>query len=259
MHLLDLPSSDLPGDWPSASAVLKLVELITANQSTYSALPGELDPLDCSLVARSSKGRRHGSVRASIARSHHKLEEASRLVQARYSWRGYLTPGDDAPAGFEGRCAVTLIAETGGATVGTVTIGLDGPHGLLADQSYAEEVSALRARGRRVCELGRLALAEQADTKTVLSILFSLAYGVGKALQDVTDVFIEVNPRHVAFYRRVFGFVTDAGERFCERVQAPAVLLRTSVEQLEMRLRSYCSTSAGAATAKPALQEALAS
>jgi hypothetical protein len=112
---------------------------------------------------------------------------------------------------------------------------------LLADQSYAEEVSALRAQGRRVCELGRLALAEQADTKTVLSILFSLAYGVGKALQDVTDVFIEVNPRHVAFYRRVFGFVIDAGERFCERVQAPAVLLRTSVGQLEARLRAYCA------------------
>ena len=253
MNLLDLPSSDPPGDWPSASAVLALVELITANQSAYSALPGQLDPLDCSLVAKSSKGRRQGSVRASIARSRHKLEEATRLVQARYSWRGYLTPGDDVPAGCEGRCAVTLIAETGGATVGTVTIGLDGPHGLLADQSYAEEVSALRAQGRRVCELGRLALAEQADTKTVLSILFSLAYGVGKAVQDVTDVFIEVNPRHVAFYRRVFGFVIDAGERFCERVQAPAVLLRTSVEQLEARLRAYCTATA----AQPALQKAL--
>jgi hypothetical protein len=180
-------------------------------------------------------------VRASIARSRHKLDEATRLVQARYTWRGYLMTGDDVSPGCDDSCALTLIAEAGGATVGTMTVGLDGPRGLLADESYPEQVSAARSQGGRVCELRRLALAEHVDTRTVLSTLFGLAYGVAKTLQDVTDVFIEVNPRHVAFYRRVLGFAVAAGERVCERVHAPAVLLRTSVEELEARLRAYCN------------------
>jgi len=47
--------------------------------------------------------------------------------------------------------------------------------------------------------------------------------------------FIEVNPRHVRFYSKLLGFVATAGERFCERVQAPSVLLRLELkEQLQM-------------------------
>ncbi len=116
----------------------------------------------------------------------------------------------------------------------------------------------MRAQGGRGCELGRLALAEEADTRTVLSTLFGLAYGVAKAIQDVTDVFIEVNPRHVGFYRRVFGFAVDAGERLCERVQAPAVLLRSSVADLETRLRGYCTAAANDATSFGKRQRAVA-
>ena len=217
-----------------------LIELVTGRECAYAALAGELDAMDCVLLATKRTDSAHEFVRASVARSRYELQEAARLVEARYSWRGYLASN----VGHNDRCSVTLIAESRGATVGTMTVGLDGPGGLLADQDYAEQVAAVRSKGRRVCELSRLALAEEADTRTVLSTLFSLAYGVAKALQDVTDVFIEVNPRHVSFYRRVFGFVVDAGERVCERVQAPAVLLRSSVDDLEARLRLYCNSTA---------------
>jgi hypothetical protein len=54
----------------------------------------------------------------------------------------------------------------------------------------------------------------------------------------VTDAFIEVNPRHVAFYRALFGFMVVAGGRMCQRVMAPAVLLRLEVERLEARMGS---------------------
>src|SRR6185295_11780132 len=111
---------------------------------------------------------------------------------------------------FDARFGFTLIAESAGATVGTMSVGLDGPGGLSVDESYLEALSAARAEGRRLCELTRLALAERADTRTVLSTLFAFAYSVAMTLQDVTDVFIEVNPRHVGFYRRVLGFVVAA-------------------------------------------------
>ena len=244
MNLLDLPPAVAPRDPLSRQKLLALIERITNQDGTFTALAGEVDILDCSLVAAKRSSHSREAVRASIARSKQKLDEATRLIHARYAWRGYATSASDAFPACEDRCTLTLIAESNSAIVGTMTMGLDGPRGLFADESYSEEVSAVRSQGRRVCELGRLALAEQADTRTVLSTLFGLAYGVGKALQGVTDVFIEVNPRHVGFYRRVFGFGVDAGERFCERVQAPAVLLRTSVDELEARLRAYCSLGA---------------
>jgi hypothetical protein len=187
---------------------------------------------------------RHGEepIRASVALARRMLEAASQLVAERYAWRGYMDPVN---ALSEDDRAITLIAQAGGATVvGTLTVRLDGPRGLRVDENYPEEVSALRAEGRKVCEFTQLALAAEADTKAVLSTLFGLAYCLGKTLQEVTDVLIEVNPRHVQFYRRLLGFVVAAGERLCERVQAPAVLLRASVDELEKRVLTYCSPDA---------------
>jgi hypothetical protein len=66
--------------------------------------------------------------------------------------------------------------------------------------------------------------------------LFSLAHAVGRTTHDVTDVLIEVNPRHVGFYSRVLDFTIAAGEKFCERVHAPSVLLQLEIEALEERV-----------------------
>ena len=46
----------------------------------------------------------------------------------------------------------------------------------------------------------------------MLASLFGLVYTVGRVTHGVTDVFIEVNPRHAGFYSRVLGFVVAAGE-----------------------------------------------
>lgn len=110
---------------------------------------------------------------------------------------------------------------------------------MLVDAVYSAELDAIRGAGRRVCELTRLAVDERADSRTVLAALFSLAFLIGRVLHKATDVFIEVNPRHVAFYERALGFVVAAGEQICERVKAPSVLLRLEAEKLEARLREY--------------------
>ena len=46
-----------------------------------------------------------------------------------------------------------------------------------------------------------------------------------------------MNPRHVSFYSKVLGFVVAAGEKVCERVRAPSVLLRLELDTLEDRLK----------------------
>ncbi len=169
---------------------------------------------------------------ATIARSSEELRAVATLVEARYAERGYrLSARDDAR-----RPGIALMAAAGDAIVGTLTLRLDGPHGLAADESYGEAIDTVRHAGGDVCELTRLALTRGADSRSVLSALFGLAYAVGRQLREVTDVFVEVNPRHVAFYRKLFGFVVAAGQRVCPRVLAPAVLLRLELERLEARL-----------------------
>ena len=181
---------------------------------------------------RTSSGR----INVGIARDCRDVSLAIGLVRERYQWRGYSADHVKPTRHDPSRRGFTLVARDGEATVGTLTLGFDGPKGLMIDEGYPDEIRRARLEGRRVCELTRLALAQKIDSKVVLSSLFGVAYALGRALHDVTDVFIEVNPRHVLFYRRVLGFVVAAGERFCERVNAPSVLLCLELNMLDNRL-----------------------
>lgn len=184
----------------------------------------------------------HCALCTRIAQSPEEIEAAHQLVHRRYAWRGY-----DVPSPAPGMCAshvdsanapvreITFVATDDVDTVGTITLGLDGDDGLLAERTHGDAVAQRRAAGASVCELTRLAVAERADSRSVLAALFNVAYVAG-SVHGVTDVFIEVNPRHVGFYTRVLGFAVAAAEKFCERVHAPSVLLTLAIEELERRL-----------------------
>jgi hypothetical protein len=176
-----------------------------------------------------------------VAKSREQFELARELVRRRYAWRGYeVEDAADVPAKLrheQSSQEFTFLVASGQAVLGTLTLGLDGPHGLRAEGAYRDVIEKFRAMGSRVCELTRLALAESVNSKAVLASLFSLAHAVGRTTHRVTDVFIEVNPRHVRFYTRVLGFAVAGGETFCERVRAPSVLLQLELEALEQRLR----------------------
>ncbi|MCW5622752.1 MAG: hypothetical protein KIS79_16705, partial [Burkholderiales bacterium] len=119
---------------------------------------------------------------------------------------------------------------------GTVTVGLDSAAGLLVDEVNGREVNGLRAGGARVAEFVRLAIEDAVDSKQVwIAILESLA-ALCLGVYRVTDMLIEVNPRHVPFYKRVFGFEPIGLERTCLRVGAPSILLRLTRTQLQHKL-----------------------
>lgn len=156
-----------------------------------------------------------------LATSEDRTNSASLLIQKMYSWRGY-----DAAAIQRDPNRITLLAFDQDVIVGTLTLGLDSPVGLLVDDLYKSEVDLLRADTRKVCELTKLAVDENVKSKQVLASLFHIAYIYGRHIHQGTDFVIEVNPRHVQFYKRMLGFRVFGPERYCERVNAPAVLLR---------------------------------
>lgn len=167
------------------------------------------------------------------------LQAAEHLVRRRYAWRGYhVALREDFDAGTPGSEGqpVTLLAQDHGKLLGTLTVRPDSPSGLLAEESYRSEIERLRREGRRVGELVKLAVEEGVDWKAALDALVQSAYLVMYVIHALTDVLIEVNPRHVRFYERVFGFVVAAGERICARAGAPSVLMQLDVAQFGRRL-----------------------
>ncbi len=166
-----------------------------------------------------------------LAASEDRVQSASLLIQKMYSWRGYQTSEMD-----EDPNRITLLAFDKDKIVGTLTLGLDSKVGLLVDELYKPEVDSLRAQGRRVCEIIKLALDEGLGSKPVLAALFHISFIYGHNIHHGTDFVIEVNPRHVGFYRRMLGFELFGGERMCSRVNAPAVLLRLDLSYARQQI-----------------------
>ena len=167
------------------------------------------------------------------------LQAAEHLVRRRYAWRGYHVASTDdldaTPPGMKGQ-PVTLLAEDCGRLLGTLTVRPDSPQGLLAEESYRPEIERLRREGRRLGEVVKLALEEGADWKAALNALVQSAYLITHVVHALTDVLIEVNPRHVRFYERVLGFAVAAAERVCARAAAPSVLMLLDLVQFGQRL-----------------------
>lgn len=161
---------------------------------------------------------------------------AQELVGRRYARRGYQTDAQ-APSSnsSEDASRVVLLAQYAGRLMGTLTLRCDTPQGLLAEKAYADQIQEMRTDGWRIGELVKLAIEEAVDWRAALDVLVQSAYLVTRVVQGLTDVVIEVNPRHVRFYQRVFGFVLAGAERFCERAGAPCVLLALDLERFGLR------------------------
>ena len=169
-----------------------------------------------------------------MANSARRREAASLLIRKMYGWRGYAFE----PNGLHEPNKITLYAETGGMVVGTMSLCLDSPILLPADENFPDKLDELRAQGRRLCEPSRLAI-DKGVTKRVFASLIHISYIYARSIHGFTDYVIEVNPRHVVFYQRMLGFSDCGDARECTRVGAPAVLLRLPLEQMGAQIRRW--------------------
>ena len=175
-------------------------------------------------------------------------KQCNELVNAMYSWRGYGAQREiHEPSPYE----FTLQASRAGRVIGTVTICRDSLSGIPADTLYKAEIDRYRGRGANVCELTRLAIDPNQKSKELLGALFYHAYLHGCFASGLTDAFIEVNPRHVAFYKRLLRFDQVGEEKTCERVNAPAVLLHRKVSSVAQQIAECREQARGAKAAQP--------
>jgi len=167
-------------------------------------------------------------------------EQAYRLAYEAYHKKGYI-PGADtgvlaAPYDAQPDTLTILATEQYGARrpAGTVSVIFDSSVGLPSDEIFHAEVEDLRENGRWVIEVCRLAIApEHANSRELLALLCCIPLAYATQIRGFTDMVLEVNPRHVPFYRRLLKFGVLGAERPCPRVNAaPAVLLHLDMVAL---------------------------
>lgn len=172
-----------------------------------------------------------------LAESPRQRCKASLLIKRMYSWRGYNT--EDSTVIPYNQNQLTFEASNESELFGTLTLGIDSEEGLSADQLYKEELNAFRRKGKKICEVSKLAFEPQFSSKELFASLFHLAYIYAYTIHKVQHAFIEVNPRHAAFYKRMLGFRQIGEQRICPRVDAPAVLLHLDLDYMDAQISSF--------------------
>lgn len=176
-----------------------------------------------------------------LATTEDRRKSASLLIEKMYSWRGYKVDalGQDPNK-------IIIVAYQEDKVVGTMTLGLDSPDGLVADQLYKDEIDRLRTQGCRLCDVTKLAVDQEIKSKSVLSAIFHLSIIYARNIHHATDLLTEVNPRHAPFYQRMLGFVQIGEEKLCPRVNAPAVLLKLDLTYADEQVKQYGGLGASA-------------
>jgi hypothetical protein len=164
---------------------------------------------------------------------------ASLLINKMYGWRGY---GDEHEVKPDPN-RITITATDKQYLIGTITLGIDSEKGLLADEIFKAELDAFRSAGGKVCELTKLAVDPNIESKFALASLFHILFIYGRRINNCTDVFIEVNPRHRRFYETMLGFTRLGGVRTNPRVNAPAQLLWINLASVEQQIVQHGGTS----------------
>lgn len=164
---------------------------------------------------------------------------ASMLINKMYSWRGY----EGSHQVQQNPNRITLTAYMKDALIGTVTLAIDSPVGLLADEIFKDELDRYRTPDRKLCELTKLAFDPKVRSKFALASLFHICFIYARRLHGCSDVFIEVNPRHRLYYERMLGFQRLGDLKTNPRVNAPAYLLWLGIDYVEEQIRQFGGTS----------------
>jgi hypothetical protein len=171
--------------------------------------------------------------------------DANRLLNRMYSWRGYGHHHEIAASPSHS----TFTASSDDELIGTITLAVDSPDGLAADELFKDVIDDFRVRpDRSVCELTKFAFETNKPSKPMLASLFHLIFIYGQHAYGCTDVFIEVNPRHVRFYEHMLGFKRIGALKDNVSVAAPAQLMWLSVAHIREQIDKHAGRGDGALT-----------
>lgn len=166
--------------------------------------------------------------------------EVDQLIERMYAYRGLATY--EAPPAQGRTLETTVVACKGDRPFGTITVGVDTGRGLLADALYRKQIDSARSQGAKVCEFTRFAIDPEHGTPEAMAAIFNLGFLLARFVHRMTDIFIEVHPRHTAYYRRALGYRVAGPHLTCPRVGAPAILMHLPLAHAETQAMRHGGT-----------------
>lgn len=175
------------------------------------------------------------------AETQDELEQAFSLVYKEYLELGYIQEPNPSHMFFNIHNllpnSATSVMKYGREVLSTISIVIDNKHfGLPLDALYHLELSRLRRQGRRLCEVCALATSQKARWGNMFMPLFRLVFWHA-VNNNMDDICIMVNPKHVPFYKAIIVFEDLGPEKLYPRVGAPAVALRINLDVYKEKLR----------------------
>ena len=179
-----------------------------------------------------------------IADEKEEYESASRLVHDKYVQKGYMTPTESGLR-LSLRNALpettTFIGKKKDTVVSTLTLFQDSEMGLPMDAIYKEELDQLRRQGRKIAEVGSLAVhpSISKQDQTVLMHGNKIMHSYSRDYLGVDDLVVAINPRHQLFYESILLF-EQIGElkAYHYAKKAPAVAYRLNLNTAEKRYKT---------------------
>lgn len=241
---------------PTLDSLKPTAQVNHSELSSPIILAGQVASLALPLDARS-----HPEVfRIRLAHCDRSHAKAFDLLQRMYATRGYQCKPLDLQKDASGRIETvgikTILAMDGDKSIGTLTVSIDGAdgRGLKLDSLFSSELEPHRAQAERqqqlpealrpefngLCEFTRLAMDREATrSPQLLAGLFHVAYLYARKVMKMEKVFIEVNPRHVQYYRQMLGFEVMSDVRMHPLVEAEAVLLMLDLKHADEQIAKF--------------------
>ncbi|WP_296722723.1 acetyltransferase [Erythrobacter sp.] len=191
-------------------------------------------------VFTDKKSRSERKFEIQLALTQAQRNAAEDLINRMYSWRGY---GSEHRLSDANNC-FTFIAVVDGEVVGTLSLTVDMNTGFAADNTFEDVLNAVRAKpGIQICELTKFAFCPSVAPMHVLASLFHTIFIFGTQRFACTDLFIEVNPRHIRFYQILLGFSSAGKLRPNAAVGAPSQLMRLRVSDIGKYISAHAGLS----------------
>lgn len=180
----------------------------------------------------------------SIANSRESRLQAFQLAYEVYLAKGYIpenkrkmlvSPSDSIPD----TCIINIYDKD--EAVASITLNFQEHSQLPCQELYSEEISPLLEKRVKLVEITRLVIKENhRHSNFLLAQLFQATFIYAYQIKNISNLVIEVNPRHVAFYQNLLGFTVLGNEKACERVNnAPAILLHLDLNYIQNNLEKF--------------------
>lgn len=152
-------------------------------------------------------------VSVTITRRWAGMAAACRIGQETFQEAGFVSPS---PSGMRmipqylNPDTIAVVASWGGEPVASLVMVADGPFGLPSDRAFVEENDALRARHRRLFEIGSFGVlaSHRSHTRDVANHVFAACFIILRDAGPGTFVVAAVEPKLVRFYDNLFGMAS---------------------------------------------------